>query len=205
MSANIPANGINAYMDSEKLKHLPPNSLWRLEQSVNRAWRRWLAVLVICFVGVAALDYTRGVMLVFERAATQPLLSASMYEAGILTFGIAFVFYVLVMMTARPPGEWRRYSLKGFTKRYGEWHIPAFEAIIHGIREGRPGAEFEIAALEMKFPNPRLKPVHFGLVLFQISDRVGEVFTTDGIPLRVCSSTGNHLTFDLQAAPAGAF
>ena len=204
MSANIPAGGINAYMDSEKLKHLPPNGAWRLQQWVHCTWRWWVAVLAMCFAGVFVFDYSRGATLVFARTTTEPFVSAVFYEAFVFVGTIALLFYLLVAVPARPPGQWRRYSLKDFAEHYGTWHIPEFEAVIHATRKGYPGADFEIAALEAKYPSPGLKPVYHGLVLFQISNRVGQVFDTDGIGLRVCSSTGNHMTFDLQAAPAGA-
>ena len=206
MAVDIPACGIKAYMEGEVRKHLPSNGWWRFLKKIENS-QKWLVLLgTLLALGLMVLDYQRGTTILAGHGDTAPFIVSVFVDAVFVVGFGGYALWILGNIPAKAPGVWRRYALKDFTKKYGPWCFPGIAAAIAQIRRSNYMAEFEFAVLERPFPDPQ-NPEYFGLVLFQTTDRAGQIPTAfrDGLPLCICDSAGHQLQFDEGYTPSGSF
>lgn len=205
MVSNIPACGIKPYMDGQVEELLPPNRWWRIMQSVNRAGLIWAAVGVALFIFTVIRDYHRSATFFSSPGDSVTILSVVADALLLLGFG-GYGLWLVAMYFARDPGVWRRYSLQTFADRYSGVSLPPVETVVSGIRAKDALAEFELAVLEKKFPDPQ-KPEHFGLILFQVAPwaRKQQSDPAGGEPLCICGKDGRQHQFGEAYVPFGSF
>lgn len=200
MSSNIPACGIDAYMQEEAWKQLPPNRVWLLLQWLKLTKVVWLTLLVLCVVGIMLYDLHHGTTFL-ARAMKETSLDRFLtaFVDGIFTVAASsYMLWIMVSIFARHPGVWHRYSRKAFAKRYGRVYKPlsVAEGVILAVRKENPGAEFELAVLERPFTDLNTAPDRFGFVLFQVAEKNEQ-------PLLVLDGRGDQQQFGEAYAPFG--
>ncbi len=166
MATNVPAEGIQAYMDDQARQLTPSNASWKIKQWFTAGSGVWLimAAIVIALLGPMAGSGVRSLIDMTIKVGIVPL----------------FVVIIVLAVTARPPGIWRRYPLHCLHSRY-----PHMREVVRAVRHLDPDAEFEVAVLEWRGSA-------YGMVLFQVfGQRVGsdqtelvvQVYSPDSVPV----------------------
>lgn len=207
MATNIPACGIRAYMDGQVHKLLPANRLWHLRQKMFESPGWGYAALGVVALILAVRNYKTGLVVLIERADTLPLVMSSVLDAIIVTGVVSWALIGLSSLPARPPGVWRRYSLKDFVmKQKSGWHLPGVDEFVYRIRKENLYAELEVAVLERPYTGGRIPEV-FGIILFQVMGGPSRLLQAEegGKPIAIFDGKGWMQQFGEAYAPPGSF
>ena len=190
MASDIPACGIQEYMDGEVLRHARENWANKPYRFLDRR-EPW-----VLFLGLAVL------LALITFFLDKPVLE-EWARTGLVLLLITMLGLMSLCGWARiAPLEWKRHPVFGLTLHYGGREV-IFQMVRHiRMNSPTPDADFEVAVLDHPDRGP------FGFVLFQMNEHYGTLpayAKNGGKPIAIFDGAGRQQQFGENYIPFGAF